>query len=65
MPLLKKQVICKCSFCGKDKEHVEQLIAGPNVFICSECVALCQEIIVERRKGQTLDSPEGDSPTSN
>lgn len=65
MPLLKKQVVYKCSFCGKGKESVEQLIAGPNVFICSECVALCQEIIEERRKGQTSGSPEGGSPTSN
>jgi ATP-dependent Clp protease ATP-binding subunit ClpX len=65
MPLLKKQVAYKCSFCGKAKESVEQLIAGPNVFICNECVALCQEIIEETRQGPKPGSPKGNSPTSN
>ena len=37
-----------CSFCGKSQEQVRRLIAGPNlVFICDECVALCNEIIAE------------------
>ncbi len=36
-----------CSFCGKDHEEVRKLIAGPTVFICDECVRLCQEIIAE------------------
>lgn len=34
-----------CSFCGKDQSQVERIIAGPGVFICNECVALCNEII--------------------
>lgn len=34
-----------CSFCGKDHEEVRKLIAGPTVFICDECVRLCQEIL--------------------
>lgn len=37
----------KCSFCGKLQDQVERLIAGPEVFICNECVELCQEIIRE------------------
>lgn len=37
----------RCSFCGKTQEQVRRLIAGPNVYICDECVALCQEIIEE------------------
>ena len=37
----------KCSFCGKGQEEVKKLIAGPSVFICNECVDLCNEIIVE------------------
>ena len=37
----------KCSFCGKTQEQVKKLIAGPNVFICDECVELCDEIIQE------------------
>ncbi len=37
----------KCSFCGKGQEEVKKLIAGPAVFICNECVDLCNEIIAE------------------
>jgi ATP-dependent Clp protease ATP-binding subunit ClpX len=36
-----------CSFCGKSQDEVERLIAGPDVFICNECVALCDEIIAQ------------------
>jgi hypothetical protein len=35
----------RCSFCGKDKDSVTKLIAGPGVYICNECVDLCNEII--------------------
>ncbi|GAU78246.1 ATP-dependent Clp protease ATP-binding subunit ClpX [Fusibacter sp. 3D3] len=37
----------KCSFCGKSQEHVKRLIAGPNVYICDECIELCNEILEE------------------
>ena len=37
----------KCSFCGKAQEQVRRLVAGPNVYICDECIELCQEIIEE------------------
>lgn len=37
----------RCSFCGKPQEEVRRLIAGPNVYICNECIDLCQEIIRE------------------
>lgn len=37
----------KCSFCGKPQEAVKKIIAGPGVFICDECVGLCQDIIDE------------------
>ena len=37
----------KCSFCGKSQDQVRRLIAGPNVYICDECVELCDEIIQE------------------
>lgn len=37
----------KCSFCGKTQEQVKRLVAGPNVYICDECIELCQEIIEE------------------
>ncbi len=37
----------QCSFCGKSQDQVKRLIAGPNVYICDECVVLCSEIISE------------------
>ena len=37
----------KCSFCGKQQEQVKKLIAGPGVYICDECIELCNEIIEE------------------
>ena len=40
----------RCSFCGKRREEVEKLIAGPGVYICSECVGLCDSIIAEARQ---------------
>ena len=42
-----------CSFCGKNQQEVKKLIAGPSVFICDECVDLCNDIIVEETKGIT------------
>ena len=41
----KRQI--RCSFCGKTQDQVRRLIAGPNAFICNECVLLCQEIIAD------------------
>ena len=37
----------KCSFCGKTQEQVRKLVAGPGVYICDECIELCNEIIAE------------------
>lgn len=39
--------LLKCSFCGKSQKHVRKLIAGPGVYICDECIELCNEIIEE------------------
>ncbi|MCL1809713.1 MAG: ATP-dependent Clp protease ATP-binding subunit ClpX [Clostridiales bacterium] len=41
----------KCSFCGKPQEQVRRLIAGPGVYICDECIELCQDIIAEEFAG--------------
>ena len=41
------RVIHRCSFCGKPQSAVKHLVAGPNVFICDECIALCQDIMSE------------------
>ena len=40
-----KPPIHRCSFCGKNQTQVEKLIAGPDVYICNECVELCNEIM--------------------
>ncbi len=42
----------RCSFCGKPQENVQKLIAGPGVYICDECVNLCNEIMDEEEKEQ-------------
>lgn len=39
--------VIRCSFCGKAQEQVKKIVAGPNVYICDECIALCNEIIME------------------
>ena len=46
-----------CSFCGKSQDEVNKIIAGPDVFICDECVALCQTIIDEEK---AMESDLGD-----
>ncbi|TAN42184.1 MAG: ATP-dependent Clp protease ATP-binding subunit ClpX [Nitrospirae bacterium] len=43
----KDEEILKCSFCGKGQEEVKKLIAGPTVYICNECIELCNEIIAD------------------
>ncbi len=40
-------IACTCSFCGKGQEEVGKLIAGPNVYICDECIELCNEIMMD------------------
>ena len=43
-----------CSFCRKDERQTERLIAGPGVYICDECIELCNEILEEERsQGRT------------
>jgi ATP-dependent Clp protease ATP-binding subunit ClpX len=49
----------KCSFCGKTQGEVKQLIAGPNIFICNECVELCNEIIREDQEKERFRFGEG------
>lgn len=49
--------LLKCSFCGKSQKQVAQLIAGPQIYICDECVSLCNEIIEERsQESQSSDA---------
>lgn len=46
----KRNDFLKCSFCGKSQKQVKKLIAGPGIYICDECVELCNEIIDEELK---------------
>lgn len=48
-----------CSFCGKSQHEVRKLIAGPTVFICDECVELCNDIIREETKGSLVKAQDG------
>lgn len=50
--------LLKCSFCGKSQKQVSQLIAGPQIYICDECVSLCNEIIEERSQEARLSEEE-------
>ncbi|MEM9200777.1 MAG: ATP-dependent Clp protease ATP-binding subunit ClpX [Actinomycetota bacterium] len=47
--------LLKCSFCGKSQKQVKKLIAGPGVYICDECIDLCNEIIEE----ELAETPDG------
>lgn len=54
----------KCSFCGKTQDQVKKLIAGPDVFICDECVELCNEILDEEFfEGKDKDSSKKEGST--
>ncbi|NCG23266.1 MAG: ATP-dependent Clp protease ATP-binding subunit ClpX, partial [Actinobacteria bacterium] len=54
--------LLKCSFCGKSQKQVKKLIAGPGVYICDECIDLCNEI-VEEELAETTDVSMGELPS--
>jgi ATP-dependent Clp protease ATP-binding subunit ClpX len=49
---LEKRETLSCSFCGKSQKEVKKLIAGPTVYICDECIGLCNDIIAEEIAGE-------------
>jgi hypothetical protein len=53
-----------CSFCGKDQDHVRKLIAGPTVFICDECIDLCNDIIEEETEAFSRDASPDSAETT-
>jgi ATP-dependent Clp protease ATP-binding subunit ClpX len=53
----------RCSFCGKSQDEVKKLIAGPAVYICDECIELCNEIIEEEYEKETRTQKKGEFPT--
>lgn len=58
----------KCSFCGKSQDQVKKLIAGPEVYICDECVELCNEILDEEffenkdKEGENAEDKKSEKP---
>lgn len=65
MTLSETSDLLKCNFCGKSQKQVRKLIAGPTVYICDECIELCNEIIEEElgtHSAETLESIELPNP---
>ncbi|MBT8395492.1 MAG: ATP-dependent Clp protease ATP-binding subunit ClpX [Gemmatimonadetes bacterium] len=52
----------RCSFCGKSKDSVKKFISGPSVYICNECVSLCNEILAEEEEREAVEA-QVPSPT--
>ena len=50
-----KETLLRCSFCGKTQEEVKKIIAGPTVYICDECIDLCNEIMEEEYQNEHPD----------
>ncbi len=53
-----KETTLRCSFCGKSQDEVEKIIAGPTVYICNECIELCNDIIEEERAKESSEETE-------
>ena len=54
-----EQTPIRCSFCGKRENQASRLIAGPGVYICSDCVAACSELLrQEMDTGSGLNAPD-------
>ncbi|MGB1702823.1 MAG: ATP-dependent Clp protease ATP-binding subunit ClpX [Cycloclasticus sp.] len=54
--------LLNCSFCGKNQHEVRKLIAGPSVFVCDECVELCNDIIKEELQQNETSDGDGELP---
>ncbi|NYT61120.1 ATP-dependent Clp protease ATP-binding subunit ClpX [Alcaligenaceae bacterium] len=55
--------LLQCSFCNKNQHEVRKLIAGPSVFICDECIDLCNDIILEETQEAARDAVRNELPT--
>src|SRR2546423_9352054 len=51
----------RCAFCGRPREEVRKLVAGPNVYICDRCVSVCKQLLVDERR--TAAKAGASSPT--
>jgi len=54
-----KRQLGRCSFCGKTQDQVRKLVAGPGVFICSDCVQLCTEVLAAEPPPRPSDGSPG------
>src|ERR687894_2422404 len=52
----RSEEVLRCSFCGKSQNEVRKLIAGPTVYICNECIDICNEIISDDEQQETVGS---------
>jgi ATP-dependent Clp protease ATP-binding subunit ClpX len=52
----KRDTLYQCSFCGKSQREVKKLVAGPSVYICEECISLCNDIIASDEENITIDN---------
>lgn len=59
---ISEKLLC-CSFCGKSQQKVKKLIAGPSVYICDDCIGLCNNILTEDTKNIIFNSEPGKLPT--
>ena len=55
MALRRPEEFLRCSFCGKSQNEVKKLIAGPSVYICNECIDICNEIINDDEQAETAN----------
>lgn len=62
MPKNDENKQCRCSFCGKGEEEVQRLISGPGVYICNECVSLCNNILGGEFEAGSYNTDMGDLP---
>ena len=58
MARTKAKEVKVCSFCGKTSEMAKKLIAGPGVYICDECVSVCNRILAEENENITAEFTE-------
>jgi hypothetical protein len=56
--------VLRCSFCNKPQDDVSELIAGPKVFICNECVAVCNDVLAETERYEKLHGQKPREHTS-
>jgi len=51
-----------CSFCGKNKDEIKKLVAGPSVYICDECIGLCNDIMSEENEREAISQRKSTIP---